>query len=200
MSLPEVVNQPITFHLTESLDELRQIKDIQKRHQKESIAPELRETTGFVTAEYEISLLEKMHSLLPSVIAKEGDKVIGYTLVTDRRIIGCHDLLDDLFTQINKLSFNNHPLKYTNYTVVGQLCVDGDYGRRGIAQGLYKKYRSTYSGSFDYCITDVDCNNPRSLRTHLRTGFQTIHKIEYGNAEWDIVLWDWKTEQSWKAT
>ena len=59
MSLPKVVNQPITFHLTKSLDEIRQIKDIQKRHQKESIAPELRETTGFVTAEYEISLLEK---------------------------------------------------------------------------------------------------------------------------------------------
>ena len=53
------MNKPITFHLTKSLDEIRQIKDIQKRHQKESIAPELRETTGFVTAEYEISLLEK---------------------------------------------------------------------------------------------------------------------------------------------
>ena len=188
------MNQPITFHLTESLDELRQIKDIQKRHQKESIAPELRETTGFVTAEYEISLLEKMHRLLPSIIAKDGDIVVGYALVTDPRIIGCHDLLDDLFDQINKLTFHNHPLKETNYTVVGQLCVDSDYGRRGIAQGLYKKYQESYSGFFDYCITDVDCNNPRSLRTHLRAGFQTIHKIEYGNAEWDIVLWDWKTE------
>ena len=188
------MNQPITFHLTESLDELRQIKDIQKRHQKESIAPELRETTGFVTAEYEISLLEKMHRLLPSIIAKDGDIVVGYALVTDRRIIGCHDLLDDLFDQINKLTFDNHPLKETNYTVVGQLCVDSNYGRRGIAQGLYKKYRESYSDSFDYCITDIDCNNPRSLRTHLRAGFQTIHKIEYGNAEWDIVLWDWKTE------
>ncbi len=188
------MNQPITFHLTKSLDEIRQIKDIQKRHQKESITPELRETTGFVTAEYEISLLEKMHRLLPSIIAKEGDKVVGYALVTDPRIIGCHDLLDDLFDQINKLNFDNHPLKNANYTVVGQLCVDSDYGRRGIAQGLYKKYQESYSGSFDYCITDVDCNNPRSLRTHLKTGFQTIHKIEYGNAEWDIVLWDWKTE------
>ena len=194
MPLSAILSQPITFHLTESLDELRQVMDIQKRHQKESIAPELRETTGFVTAEYEISLLEKMHSLLPSIIAKDGDKVVGYALVTDPRIIGCHNLLDDLFTQINRLSFDSHPLKDTNYTVVGQLCVDSDYGRRGIAQGLYKKYQESYSDSFDYCITDVDCSNPRSLRTHLRAGFQTIHKIGYGNAEWDIVLWDWKTE------
>ena len=194
MSLSATLNQPITYHLTEFLDELRQIKDIQKRHQKESIAPELREKMGFVTVEYEISLLEKMHRLLRSIIAKEGDKVVGYALVTDRRIVGCHDLLDDLFDQINRLSFDSHLLKETNYTVVGQLCVDSDYGRRGIAQGLYKKYQESYSDSFDYCITDVDCNNPRSLRTHLRAGFQTIHKIEYGNAEWDIVLWDWKTE------
>ena len=194
MSLSATLSQPITFHLTETLDELRQVKDIQKKHQKESIAPELRETTGFVTAEYEISLLEKMHRLLPSIIAKDGDIVVGYAIVTDPRIIGCHDLLDDLFDQINKLTFDNHPLKETNYTVVGQLCVDSNYGRQGIAQGLYKKYRESYSGFFDYCITDVDCNNPRSLRTHLRAGFQTIHKIEYGNAEWDIVLWDWKTE------
>jgi ribosomal protein S18 acetylase RimI-like enzyme len=194
VSLSDTLSQPITFHLTETLDELRQVKEIQNRHQKESIALELRETTGFVTAEYEISLLEKMHRFLPSIIAKDGDIVVGYALVTDRRIIGCHNLLDDLFTQINRLSFDSHPLKDTNYTVVGQLCVDSDYGRRGIAQGLYKKYQESYSGSFDYCITDVDCNNPRSLRTHLRAGFQTIHKIEYGNAEWDIVLWNWKTE------
>ena len=194
MRLSAILSQPITFHLTESLDELRQIKDIQKRHQKEYIAPELRETAGFVTAEYEISLLEKMHNLLRSIIAKDGDKVVGYALVADHRIIGCHNRLDDLFDQINKLSFDSHPLKNANYTVVGQLCVDSDYGRRGIAQGLYKKYQESYSGFFDYCITDVDCNNPRSLRTHLRAGFQTIHKIEYGNAEWDIVLWDWKTE------
>ena len=188
------MNQRITFHLTESLDELRQIKDIQRRHQKETINPELREKTGFVTAEYEISLLEKMHRLLPSIIAKDGDKVVGYALVTDRRIIGYHDLLDDLFTQINKLTFDNDPLKETNYTVVGQLCVDSNYGRRGIAQGLYKKYQESYSGAFEYCVTDVDCKNQRSLRTHLRAGFQIIHKIDYGNAEWDIVLWDWKTE------
>ena len=70
MSLSATLNQPITFHLTESLDELRQVKDIQNKHQKESIAPELREKMGFVTVEYEISLLEKMHSLLPSFIAK----------------------------------------------------------------------------------------------------------------------------------
>lgn len=194
MSLSDTLSQPITFHLTETLDELRQVKEIQNRHQKESIALELRETTGFVTAEYEISLLEKMHRLLPSIIAKDGDIVVGYALVTDPRIMGCHDLLDDLFDQINKLTFDNHPLKNANYTVVGQLCVDSNYGRRGIAQGLYKKYRESYSDFFDYCITDVDCNNPRSLRTHLRAGFQIIHKIEYGNAEWDIVLWDWKTE------
>ena len=194
MSLSDTLSQPITFHLTETLDELRQVKEIQNRHQKESIALELRETTGFVTAEYEISLLEKMHRLLPSIIAKDGDIVVGYALVTDPRIMGCHDLLDDLFDQINKLTFDKHPLKETNYTVVGQLCVDSNYGRRGIAQGLYKKYRESYSDFFDYCITDVDCNNPRSLRTHLRAGFQIIHKIEYGNAEWDIVLWDWKTE------
>jgi ribosomal protein S18 acetylase RimI-like enzyme len=194
VSLSDTLSQPITFHLTETLDELRQVKEIQNRHQKESIALELRERNGFVTAEYEISLLKKMHRLLRSIIAKEGDKVVGYALVTDRRIVGYHDLLDDLFDQINKLTFDNHPLKDANYTVVGQLCVDSDYGRRGIAQGLYKKYQESYSDSFDYCITDVDCNNPRSLRTHLRAGFQIIHKIEYGNAEWDIVLWDWKTE------
>ncbi len=188
------MNQRITFHLTESLDELRQIKDIQKRHQKETIVPELRERTGFVTAEYDVSLLVKMHELLPAIIAKDGDKVVGYALVTDRRIIGNHDLLDDLFNQINQLSFKGCPLAKTNYTVVGQLCIDRNYGGQGIAQGIYKKYQSQYSGAFEYCLTDVDCKNPRSLRTHLRAGFQIIHKIEYGNAEWDIVLWDWKTE------
>lgn len=182
----------ISYQETQTLQELEEIKALQARHQKDKIPPELWATKGFVTATYTIALLEAMHRRLPAIIAKHHEKVVGYALVVDRAIIGHHPLLDDLFRQIDCLNYAGVPLATLQYTVVGQLCVDQEYSGQGVAQGLYKHYRNCYAAQFPYCITDVDRNNPRSLKSHLKAGFQIIGTLQYGGAEWDIVLWDWQ--------
>ena len=181
----------ITYHLSQSTLELKQIKTLQQRHQKNTIPKDLWATHGFVTAEYSLQFLEELHLQNPAVIAKHLEKVIGYALVADRTSVGKHPLLDDLFHQIDLLEYNGHRLATVDYTVVGQLCVDHAYSGQGVAQNLYKHYQHCYAARFPYCITDVDRKNPRSLKTHLRAGFQRLHTISYGGASWDIVLWDW---------
>jgi len=185
------VTHHITYRLTQNSIELKQIKSLQAQHQKNAVPKNLWASHGFVTAEYTLQFLEEMHLQNPAVIAKHQDKVVGYALVADRTNVGKHPLLDDLFYQIDLLEYNGHSLATVNYTVVGQLCVGHTYSGQGVAQNLYKHYQHCYAARFPYCITDVDRNNPRSLKTHLRAGFQRLHTISYGGASWDIVLWDW---------
>ena len=183
----------ITYHLSQSTLELKQIKALQQRHQKNAVSKDLWATHGFVTAEYTLQFLEELHLQNPAVIAKHLEKVVGYALVADRASVGKHPLLDDLFHQIDLLEYNGCSLATVDYTVVGQLCVDNAYSGQGVAQNLYEHYQHCYATTFQYCITDVDRNNPRSLKTHLRAGFQRLHTIAYGGASWDIVLWDWRS-------
>ncbi len=126
------------------------------------------------------------------MVAKDGEKVVGYALVSTKAIMGQHALLDDLFHVLDELSFNNASLRDKNaYVLVGQLCVGKGYRGLGLVQKMYHYFKDNLQQEFKYLITDVATENQRSLKAHIKTGFQVIHTIDYGGVQWDIVLWDW---------
>jgi L-amino acid N-acyltransferase YncA len=95
-----------------------------------------------------------MNSASPAIIAKDGDKVVGYALVATKDIRNGHDLV----------------------------------------QKLYGHFRDCLSKEYTYLITDIAQANARSLKAHQKRGFQVINELMYGGIKWDIVLWDWNTE------
>ncbi len=180
--------------LVSEFSELKGIKTLQEENLKRNLSYEEAEVQGFVTAEYSIEFLQTLHHASPSVIAKEGDLVVGYALVALKSIRHQHDLLSDLFDSIDKIEYNDQLLKYSNYVVVGQLCIAKDYRGRGLVQQMYQYFKARLSGKFDYCLTDIAENNPRSLKSHLKTGFLIVDTLHYGGIDWNIVLWDWNAK------
>lgn len=172
--------------------ELIGIQALQRSNLRNFIGEEEALKEGFVTAEYSIDLLKSMHAISPSIIAKDGDRVVGYALVSTKAIMGQHALLDDLFNVLDRLNYNNNSLSEKNaYVLVGQLCVGKGYRGLGLVQKMYNHFRENFQHEFKYLITDVATENERSLKAHIKTGFQVIHTIDYGGVKWDIVLWDW---------
>jgi hypothetical protein len=185
----------ISFKRVTSQNELQQIKALQEANhlsQLSSTAQGLSE--GFVTALYTLDFLEKMHESEPSVIAVEQDRVIGYALATTRETAVQHPLLAALFDQIDTLAYQETLLSEVNYLVVGQLCIAGGYRGRGLAPSLYHHYRQLLCKKYSYCLTDIDLRNQPSLRAHLKAGFTEIDRFSYGQADWSIVLWDWRED------
>jgi len=184
----------ITIKRVTEFSELEGIRKLQEANLKKNLPGGEAETEGFVTAEYSIEFLKTLHEAGPSVIAKEGDQVVGYALVAAKTIRYQHELLSDLFNSIDKINYRGHMLKNASYVVVGQLCVAKNYRGLGLVRLMYQHFRQSLSGEYDCCITDVAENNSRSLRVHLNTGFQVIDSFHYGCTNWNIVLWDWKSE------
>lgn len=171
--------------------ELEGIKYLQTENLKKNLSDQEAIEQGFVTAEYNMSLLEKMHQAGPSVVAKEGEQVVGYALVTLKSVRYDHELLGYLFNSIDSLEYNGQKLIDTPYVVVGQLCVQKKYRGLGLVQQIYQYFKKSLEGDFDYCITDVAQDNPRSLKAHLKAGFNVIETFSYAGSSWDIVLWNW---------
>lgn len=171
--------------------ELKGIQQLQQENLKKNVTTDEAQSQSFVTAEYSIDFLTTMHRASPSVIAKDDDRVVGYALVAVKSIRHEHDLLADLFDTIDQKEYNHLPLKDASYVVVGQLCVAKNYRGLGLVQQLYQYFKTSLSGEFDYCVTDVAQDNPRSLKAHIKTGFQVLDTLTYGGVSWDIVLWDW---------
>ena len=172
--------------------EIEGIKTLQTANLRQNLNPEEIRTQGFVTAEYSLDFLERMNEDEPAVIAVDDDKVVGYALVATRGLLGQHELLDDLFRQVDEQIYRGEKLSERNYVLVGQLCVAKEQRGKGLAGKMYELFRSELSGRFDYCLTDVQVSNPRSIRAHLRAGFQIIGELNYGGSPWKIVIWDWR--------
>lgn len=171
--------------------ELAGIQKLQQENLRKQLGKEEAASEGFVTAEYSLAFLESMHRASPSIIAKDGDAVVGYALVALPSIREQHDLLADLFDVIDKKTYQNLLLKDARYVVVGQLCVAKQYRGLGLVYQMYAHFKKSLSNNYDYCITDVASDNPRSLKAHQKTGFRVIDSLSYGGISWDIVLWDW---------
>jgi RimJ/RimL family protein N-acetyltransferase len=172
--------------------ELDGIRLLQRENLRKLIGETEAGKEGFLTAEYSMETLQQMHQFQPSIIAKDGDTIAGYVIITTKNSYGQHPLLDSLFDSINLLDYNGINLKNINYILVGQLCVGKAYRGTGLVQKMYTYYQQSLSKAYQYLITDVAQENPRSIKAHLKTGFEIIHTIEYGGIGWDIVLWDWR--------
>lgn len=174
-----------------SPNEIIGIRDLQALNLKQNITAQEAIEQGFLTAAYTIEYLQEMNTVFPSVIAKDGDKVIGYALVTTKDIRKGHDLIEGLFDAIDACEYNGKLLRDVNYVVVGQLCIAKEFRGQDLVQKLYGHFRDCLSSEFTYLVTDVAKANVRSLKAHKKRGFQVINELTYGGFGWDIVLWDW---------
>jgi ribosomal protein S18 acetylase RimI-like enzyme len=184
----------ITIGRVTKVSEIENIRILQNQNLRENISTLEAKEQGFLTASYTIDFLTVMHQKEPAIIAKDGDNVVGYALVAVQSIRKEHDLIDELFSAIDAISFNGMPMVSANYVVVGQLCVAKDYRGLGLVQKMYNHFRECLKDTYAYCATDVAQANVRSLKAHKKTGFQVAGTLTYADIPWDIVVWDWRYE------
>lgn len=181
-----------TIGLTASDADLQGIRQLQWANLKERIPREEALQEGFTTAVYSLDFLREMHAHHPSVIAKAGGEVIGYALVTLPAVRSGHPLLEDLFAKMDMITIRGRMLREAGYVVVGQLCVDKRYRGLGLVPAMYGRFRDCLSDRYEFCAADVDRENTRSLRAHIKTGFEIVDSLTYGGALWDMLVWDWR--------
>jgi GNAT superfamily N-acetyltransferase len=182
----------VTLTTVSDKEELQQILALQQRNLIQNIDDEEMKAQGFVTMIHSLEILQQMHHLAPSVIAKSKDRVIGYALVMLR---GCRELfppLEPMFKNFDTLRYKDRPLNEYRFYVMGQVCVDKEYRRTGLFDQLYQKHKEIYSGQFDFIMTEIATRNHRSLKAHQRVGFEILNTYRDELDEWAVVLWNWK--------
>lgn len=182
----------LSLTTVDTKEELEQILELQQKNLIQNIDEQEMHTQGFVTMTHSLSVLQQMHDLAPSVIAKDEGEVIAYALVMLR---DCRELfppLEPMFKNFEHLTYKNHSLNDYRFYIMGQVCIDKKYRRTGLFDQLYKKHKEIYEPQFDFIVTEVSTRNHRSLRAHERTGFQVLDKYHDELDEWAVVLWDWQ--------
>lgn len=179
--------KPILYKRASTLEELEQIRELQLQNSSQNITYEEKLQEGFVTVQHTVALLEQMNTACAHIIAKEGEKVVGFALVMLSNFRNEIEVLIPMFERIDALLPPNK-----SYVIMGQVCVDKNYRKQGIFRGLYDFYRTQLQHEFDYLITEVAAINQRSMNAHESIGFKKIDSYEEEGINWNIMLWDWK--------
>jgi hypothetical protein len=169
----------------ESERELRQILELQQRNLARNLPPDEVAAQGFVTVEHTVELLQRMHALAPSIVARDGAALAGYALVMPPECRAFIPVLVPMFERLDALGDQG------SYYIMGQICVDKPWRGRGVFDQLYAAHRQHLRGRYDCSITEVALRNGRSLRAHLRVGFKVIERYRDATDDWAVVRWDW---------
>jgi len=175
-------NNDIIYCRASSDEELNQILKLQKQNLPRTLSVSEKENEGFVTVDHTFDILKQMNGYCPHVIAKQGEKVVGYALCMHPRFADEIEILKPMFKQIDKV-LPNHEI----YIVMGQVCVDKSYRKMGIFRGLYNFMKQELKENFNYIITEVDAKNTRSLNAHLAIGFIIIKEFYADETDWIII-------------
>lgn len=162
--------------------ELQQILKLQTTNLRDSLSSSEWRQEGFVSAVHTLALLREMNDVCAHILAKEGEKVIGYTLCMHPCFSETIPLLRSLFGKVSDLVEPSH-----RFMIMGQVCVDKSFRKKGIFRGLYEAMRSALQGKYDSIITEVDNDNQRSLQAHKAIGFKTLEIYVSGNRTWHLI-------------
>ena len=171
--------------------EITQLLDLQRVNLPKNISKTTALEQGFVTVQHNFELLKAMNEAIPQVIAKDGDKVIGYALVMLPNFADLISVLQPMFDLFSTIDYKGKKVAASKYYVMGQVCVGEGYRGLGVFDALYHKHRDLYSTDYEVCITEIAERNTRSIRAHERVGFQTIHTFQDETELWNVVAWDW---------
>ncbi len=183
----------VRFSTVATADEVHQILDLQAANLAAALTPETMASQGFVTVRHEPAVLLQMNERAPAIIARDGDRVVGYALVMPREFARFVPILAPLFAMLDGLSWRGTPLgDNPRWFVMGQICVASGYRGIGVFDGLYRAMADTYRDRFDFTVTEVAERNTRSLRAHARAGFEALHVYhdKTTGERWHVIALD----------
>lgn len=173
----------LQFGTVHKASELLQILELQRSNLPPNLSGEEMGTEGFVTVVHTLELLTRMNEEFPHVIAMDGEKLVGYTLCMHPRFAQDINVLKPMFSEIGKSEARNR-----EFMVMGQVCIDKEYRKKGIFRNLYKTMLQVIQPHFDCIITEVDAANVRSLQAHYAIGFRELKRYQSEGHDWHLIL------------
>lgn len=172
----------IHYKSASTIEELNQILALQLENLPGAVSEEEQILEGFVTVHHTFDLLKRMNDVCAHIIAIFKGKVVGYSLCMHPKFGDEIEVLQPMFAEIKKVVTDGE-----NFMVMGQICIDKEYRKRGVFRKLYETMLKEIQPQFNTIITEVDLKNSRSLKAHYAVGFKLLSSYHSGGQDWVLI-------------
>ncbi|APA64027.1 GNAT family N-acetyltransferase [Maribacter sp. 1_2014MBL_MicDiv] len=170
----------LIYTIATTKEELIQILSLQEMNLKSAVSDLEIQQEGFVTVHHNLDVLTRMNNACPHIIAKDGDKVVGYALSMTDDFKDEISVLRPMFTELENVNIKN-------FITMGQICVAKTHRKMGVFRGLYNAMKKASYPKYDTIITEVDATNSRSLGAHYAVGFEKICTYHSLGQDWELI-------------
>ncbi|MBT8236944.1 MAG: GNAT family N-acetyltransferase [Bacteroidia bacterium] len=172
----------IHYSRATSAQELKQILELQTINLRSVISTNESRKEGFVSVVHTLDLLERMNTAAAHILAKEGEKVVGYALCMHPAFADEIPMLKPMFKRVNEQVGPHY-----KFMIMGQICIGKQYREKGIFRELYKAMAAALFPAYESIITEVDTDNQRSLQAHYAIGFEEMEVYRSGGRQWHLI-------------
>ncbi|WP_297791654.1 GNAT family N-acetyltransferase [uncultured Eudoraea sp.] len=172
----------IEISRAQNRSDLEQILSLQKQNLPNALSQIEKEKEGFLTVTHTLDLLVRMNNVCPHIIAKDGNKLVGYALCMHPKFGDEIAILKPMINEINTILPQDE-----SFIIMGQVCIHKAYRKAGIFRKLYKKMQETVGSINTNIVTEVDASNTRSLIAHLAVGFQELKIYNASGRKWHLI-------------
>lgn len=181
----------IEIEIAADRDDIDGILSLQKENIKSSDDTDRDWSDGFVTLRHNPEILQQMMEQSPQIVALHQGQVVGYSLTMLPETAGIFPILDPMIRAFGEINLSGKQLTEIPFIIGGQCCIDQRFRGRNLLDLLYRRAKEELKDHYDYCVTEIDRNNPRSLQAHLKIGFEKIHTYTTRTRIWDVVAQKW---------
>ena len=105
-------------------------------------------------------------------------------------------LLDPFVKRFTELDYEGQKIREYQWVIEGQINIEKEYKRKGIAEVLHKNFVNILQGKYDLIITEISDQNPRSLNVHTKKlGLSVVDEYQAEGRNWYVLLQDIRTDK-----
>ena len=176
----------ISIETTSDVKDFERILALQSDNFKSALTESEIASQGFVTLQMSMEELNHIRGGYGHVVAKNGlGEVVAYALVMLKSKGLEIPQFAGLFHTMDTLPIFS--AGSVSYFILGQICVAKAYRGQGLFDRVYHRLFAEMAKEFDYIATEVAKVNARSLRAHVRMGFEVVREHEEDGEIWCIV-------------
>ena len=168
-----------------TLEDIDTVLQLHSKYQIDSIKEEDKKdgfvTTAFTRAELQ-ELITKEQGLF---IALNNEEVIAYVMSASWNFWSRWDMFAFMIEDLQNCRYKGVQLSRKNSYQYGPICIDKSVRGSGVLEEIFAFSLEKMSHRFEYLITFVNKQNPRSYQAHKRKlGLEVLKEFNYNSHEY----------------
>jgi hypothetical protein len=174
-------------------EDVAEILRLQAENIESQVAQNEKTSQGYVSLETPQELLEEIAKDEGIIIAKAGDKIVGYLIPMTHNRAKTVPFFAPMVEQFKNLQLEGQPLDNYKLCVLAQICIDKSHRGGEALTRIHAATNDHLKDKYEIGIAEISDDNRRSLKANVeKVGMTDVGQYDSYDKTWHVVVSDFR--------